>query len=154
MSPTTTPTKTWSAEPPMVTPGLPRPKGTVRCPPKFVAGCPTAREPSAVLQRQSLEESPNQHQGLAYRTPAFSGRPQQVYIFGKRLGVAIDLPHETETADCSCQVISAKGYGHRLLSGRLRYPTFLSEVVPSPFTCQILCAVHCGTLRWCHGPAT
>ncbi len=67
---------------------------------------------------------------------------------------ANNLLREIETADCSCRVTSAKRYSHRLLSSCLRYPTFLSEVVPSPFTCQTLCAVHRGPLRWCHGSTT
>ena len=100
-----------------------------------------------MLQRQSPEEPPYQHQGLAYRTPAPSGGPQQVYIFGEPLGVAINLLREDKTADCSCQVISAKRYGHRLLSFCLRYPTFPSGVVPSLFTCQALCVVHCDPPR-------
>ena len=50
---------------------------------------------------------------------------------------AMDLLRERGAADCPFQAILVKGYGHRLPRSCLRYPTFPSEVVPSPITCQI-----------------
>ena len=67
---------------------------------------------------------------------------------------AVDLLRRSGIADCSCQVILVKRNGNRLLSTCLRYPTFLSEVVLPPFTCQTLCAVHRDPPKWCHGSAT
>ncbi len=66
----------------------------------------------AMLQRQSPGESPYQHQKSACWALASNGGPQQVYILGKPLRMAVDLLLETETVDCSCQAIPAKRYGH------------------------------------------
>ena len=100
------------------------------------------REPLAMLQRQSPEELPYQHQKLAYRAPPSNGRPQQVDIFGRPMSGAVNLLRWNGTANYSCRVILVGRYGHRLLSSCLRYPTFLSEMVLHPLTCQTLCAVH------------
>ena len=111
-------------------------------------------EPPTMLQGQSPGELPYQHRKLAHRAPPSSGRPQQVYIFGRPVSGAVDLLHRNGTADCSCQAILVERYGHRLLSSCLRYPIFLSEMVLYPLTCRTLCAVYNGPPGWCHGSAT
>ena len=56
-----------------------------------------------MLEKQSPEESPYQHQEPVKRPPASGGRPQQVYIFGKPMDRTINLLRANAVAGRSCQ---------------------------------------------------
>ncbi len=151
---TTTPAKKGPAMLPTDAPSHRGPNGTVQCPLRSLVWHTTPREPPTMLQRQSPGELLYWHRKSVYRAPPSNGRLQQTYIFGRSVNRAVDLLRRNGTTDCSCQAMLVKRYGHRLLSSCLRYPTFLSEMVLCPTTCQTLCAVHRDPPGWCHGSAT